>query len=249
MKRFPIQIIAILFLAVSCQKGNAQPEPHSAAQQIYQQYANVEGLTVALIENYATKGDTINAVMIQAQSPDAWQRLLSDFSGYQFQSPAPNTKTSYLTVARINADTLHGDTLRGDINEFLNTKLQEMVTEELLNEKLQKFMPDMTNQDSLLVNALKSVQTHFDTNIVHFDTSFAVINSQKWVNGQKVSDSTTTADPAAIIQHYRRLIDATLDGQESGYIVHAESDEMTLWLFFYSSQAQHDAILDRINND
>lgn len=242
MKKFPIQIIAILFLAVSCQKGNAQPEPHSAAQQIYQQYADIEGLTVALVENYATKGDTINAVMIQAQNPDAWLRLLSDFSGYQVQTPAPNAKTSYLSVARINADTLRSDTLRGDINEYLNTKLQEMVTEELLNEKVQEFMPSMSNCDSLLLNALKSVQTHFDT-------SFAMTNSQTWVNGQKVSDITTTADPAALIQHNRRLINAALDGQENGYIVHAESDEMTLWLFFYSSQAQHDAILDRISNN
>lgn len=242
MKKIPIQIIAILFLAVSCQKGNAQPEPHSAAQQIYQQYADIEGLTVALVENYATKGDTINAVMIQAQNPDAWLRLLSDFSGYQAQPPAPNAKTSYLSVARINADTLRSDTLRGDINEYLNTKLQEMVTEELLNEKVQEFMPSMSNCDSLLLNALKSVQTHFDT-------SFAMTNSQTWVNGQKVSDITTTADPAALIQHNRHLINAALDGQENGYIVHAESDEMTLWLFFYSSQAQHDAILDRISNN
>lgn len=242
MKKFPIQIIAILFLAVSCQKGNAQPEPHSAAQQIYQQYADIEGLTVALVENYATKGDTINAVMIQAQNPDAWLRLLSDFSGYQAQTPAPNAKTSYLSVARINADTLRSDTLRGDINEYLNTKLQEMVTEELLNEKVQEFMPSMSNCDSLLLNALKSVQTHFDT-------SFAMTNSQTWVNGQKVSDITSTTDPAALIRHNRHLINAALDGQENGYIVHAESDEMTLWLFFYSSQAQHDAILDRISNN
>ncbi len=250
MKKFPIQIIAILFLAVSCQKGNAQPGSHSAAQQIYQQYADIEGLTVALVENYATKGDTINAVMIQAQNPDAWLRLLSDFSGYQAQPPAPNAKTSYLSVARINADTtLRSDTLRGDINEYFNTKIQEMVTEELLNEKVQEFMPSMSNCDSLLLNALKSVQTHFDTNIVHFDTSFAMTNSQTWVNGQKVSDITTTADPAALIQHNRHLINAALDGQENGYIVHAESDEMTLWLFFYSSQAQHDAILDRISNN
>lgn len=242
MKKFPIQIIAILFLAVSCQKGNAQPGPHSAAQQIYQQYADIEGLTVALVENYATKGDTINAVMIQAQNPDAWLRLLSDFSGYQAQPPAPNAKTSYLSVARINADTLRSDTLRGDINEYFNTKLQEMVTEELLNEKVQKFMPSMSNCDSLLLNALKSVQTHFDT-------SFAMTNSQTWVNGQKVSDITSTTDPAALIRHNRHLINAALDGQENGYIVHAESDEMTLWLFFYSSQAQHDAILDRISNN
>lgn len=250
MKKHSIQIIAMLFLAVSCQKGTAQPEPHSAARQIYKQYANVEGLTVALVENYATKGDTINAVMIQAQNPDAWQRLLSDFDFGLQQIPAPDpaTKASYLSISRIHADTLRGDTIRDDINEFLNTKIQEIVTEELLNEKLQEFMPDMSKRDSLLLNALKSMPMNFDTSIVHSDTSIAVTNSQTWVNGHKVSDITTT-DSTAHIHHNRRLMEATLNGQENGYIVHAESDEMTLWLFFYSSPEQHDAILDRINNN
>lgn len=221
MKRFPIQIIAILLLAVSCQKTNAQPEPISAAQQIYKQYADAEGLTVALIGNYVSKGDTINAVMLQAQDSAAWQKLLSDFGQQQVQAAPSGTKVSSLSITHFNnIDTTRIDTISDDINDFFTAtaKLQEFISELPAGSVINKII----------------------------DTTIVIEHLQSGEKVPEISDIIASIDSTAANRH---LMNAVLNGQEKGYIIHTESDEMTLWLFFYSSPDQYKAIMSRINND
>lgn len=206
MKKFIIPVVAILFIIVSCQKENTETETLSAARQIYNEYADVDGLTVALIGNYATKGDTINAVMIQAQDHAAWLRLLSEFN--VVQRPNEGAKVSSLSV-----NYFHADTLVGDMDEYFEEILHSMMSE-----------------------------------LPQYDSCITILNYQNWEKGVKVSD-TTIVDTENGVTPNKQLIDAAISDNQTGYITHAESEEMTLWLFFYSNKSQYNSIMNRINQN
>ena len=203
MKKYIIQIIAVLLTAVSCQKENAESESLSAARQIYNQYADVDGLTVALVGNYASKGDTINAVMIQAQNNEAWASLLDEFDVEQQSEEGAR-------VSSLSVNYFHVDTIVGDMDEYFDEILHSLTSE-----------------------------------LPHYDSSIIVRKHQSWEKGVKMVD-TTIVETEAGFSPNERLISAAVSDRQTGYITHAESDEMTLWLFFYSNESQFKSIMDRI---
>lgn len=206
MRKFIIPVVAILLIIISCQKKNTETETLSAARQIYNEYADVDGLTVALIGNYATKGDTINAVMIQAQDHAAWLRLLSEFN--VVQQPNEGAKVSSLSV-----NYFHADTLVGDMDEYFEEILHSMMSE-----------------------------------LPQYDSCITIHNYQNWEKGVKVLD-TTIVDTENGVTPNKQLMVAAISDNQTGYITHAESEEMTLWLFFYSNKSQYYSIMNRINQN
>ena len=205
MKKYIIPIIVVLLTAVSCQKENYGTDAISAARQIYKEYADVDGLTVALIGNYATKGDTINAVMIQAQNNEAWASLLKEFDVEQLSKEGA-------MVSSLSVNYFPVDTITGDMDEYFDEILHSLTSE-----------------------------------LPHYDSSIVVRKHQSWEKGVKVTD-TTIVETEAGFSPNERLLGAAVSNHQTGYITHAESDEMTLWLFFYSNESQYRSIMDRINN-
>ncbi len=205
MRKYIISVVAIL-LMVSCQKENTETEALSSARQIYNAYADVDGLTVALIGNYATKGDTINAVMLQAQDHTAWAMLLNEFN--VVQKPDEGAKVSSLSV-----NYFHADTLVGDMDEYFEEILHSMMSE-----------------------------------LPHYDSSITIHNYQSWEEGVKVLDTTIVDTENGVVPNKQLMVAAISDNQ-TGYITHAESEEMTLWLFFYSNKSQYNSIINRINQN
>lgn len=205
MKRFIIALAALLAVA-SCQKVTEETSALSAAQDIYNQYSTVDGMTVALVGNHQSKGDTINAVMLQADNRDLWVWLLDEFD--MPQAPDPDTKVSSAAITYFHAYTVAGD-LDDYFNELMNGLLQDMP---------------------------------------HRDSNITVTNRQSWVNGVKVSDS-TVVDTATSFSLNRKLMNAAIGDGQTGYIVHSESDEMTIWLFFYENEAQFRRITERLNRE
>ena len=205
MKRYIIALAALLAVA-SCQKKTEDTSPLSAAQDIYNQYSTVDGLTVALIGNHQSKGDTINAIMLQADSRDLWAWLLDEFD--MPQAPNPNTKVSSAAITYF-----HADTIAGDLDDYFDE----------------------------LMNGLLADAPYRDSNIT-------VTNRQSWVNGVKVADSTVVDTTTGFVPN-RKLMNAAIGDGQTGYIVHSESDEMTLWLFFYENEAQFRRISERLGKE
>lgn len=205
MRKYIIPIIAVLLTAVSCQKENFETDALSAARQIYNEYADVDGLTVALIGNYATKGDTINAVMIQAQNNEAWASLLEEFGVEQQAEEGAR-------VSSLSVNYFHVDTIIGDMDEYFDEILHSLTSE-----------------------------------LPNYDSSIIVRKHQSWEKGVKMAD-TTIVETETGFSPNERLIGAAISDHQTGYITHAESDEMTLWLFFYSNESQYRSIMDRIND-
>ena len=198
--------LATLLVFAACQKKTEETGALSAARDIYNQYSPVDGLTVALIGNHQSKGDTINAVMLQADNHDTWTWLLDEFD--MPQAPAPDVKVSSAAITYF-----HADTIAGNLDDYFDDIMKDLLTD-----------------------------------APYRDSNITVTNRQSWVNGVKVADS-TVVDTAIGFVPNRKLMNAAIGDRQTGYIVHSESDEMTLWLFFYENEAQFRRITDRLDKE
>lgn len=205
MKNFIITLAALLVFA-SCQKKTENNCALSAAENIYNQYSTVEGLTVALIGNHLVKGDTINAVMLQADSYSIWTWLLDEFDIPQ--APTPTAKVSSAAITYF-----HPDTIVGDMDDYFDEIMNSMFSD-----------------------------------APHWDGDITVTNRQSWVNGVKVSDS-TVVDTTTGFAPNRKLMNAAIGDRQTGFVVHSESDEMTLWFFFYENESQFKKISGMLNKE
>lgn len=205
MKNFIITLAALLVFA-SCQKKTENNCALSAAENIYNQYSTVDGLTVALIGNHLVKGDTINAVMLQADSYSIWTWLLDEFDIPQ--APAPTVKVSSAAITYF-----HPDTIVGDMDDYFDEIMKGMFSD-----------------------------------VPHWDGDITVTNHQSWVNGVKVADS-TVVDTVSGFAPTPKLMNAALGDKKNGYVVHSESEELTIWLFFYDNESQFWKITDKLNKE
>ena len=98
-------------------------------------------------------------------------------------------------------------------------------------------LPENTQLTDLIEVQFKNTRKGYFHNTVHLPLE----------KGVKVADTTIVETDAGFTPN-ERLISAAVSDRQTGYITHAESDEMTLWLFFYSNESQYNSIMDRINN-
>lgn len=121
MKKLFLLTLLVAILA-SCSKENSLPSATSAAINMYEQYANREGLSVALLGNYLKNGETYNALMIQAQNEQIWESLLSEFSPLAVGS---GEEISSIEVTSLQSDLATGniDGLLAQIADSLNRNL------------------------------------------------------------------------------------------------------------------------------
>jgi hypothetical protein len=90
----------VFLLLVACEREQTLPQATSAAKDIYMQYADHDGLTVALLGDY----NGYNAVMLQAQNTEAWLQLCDTF-GVMPRADAQaldTVKVSHLSVSKVN---------------------------------------------------------------------------------------------------------------------------------------------------
>lgn len=229
MKRL-LYFILIFISLVGCQREEL-PETTSAAKDVYLQYADRKDLTVALIGDF--KG--YNAVMLQAQDAEGWLRLCEEF-GVQKHVDADaldSTKVSSLKIANFNIDSnssfgrIGADgtiEIPGTLGEFFTDLLDSVVKAE--------------------IGSGYRGYSLWDSTLV--DTSFTFIHTQRWVNGEQKEDSRDTIGGNGIPLPQNRLIHLATGHGKRGYIIHDDSDELTLWLFFYSTKDELSQIIDNI---
>lgn len=229
MKRivFPL----LLLLAVGCQREEELPEATSAAKEVYMQYVDRKDLTVALIGDY--KG--YNAVMLQAQDADGWLQLCEEFGVKKHvdAEALDSTKVSSLTTANFTIDSscsfgrIGEDgsiEIPGTLGEFLTDLLDSVVKAEM--------------------GGRSCGNSPWDSTLI--DTSFTFTHTQRWLNGELQEDSHDTIGGNGIPLPKNRLFHIATGHGNRGYIIHDDSDELTLWLFFYSTMDELSQIIDNI---
>ena len=209
--------LLMLLLAVGCQRENRLPEATSAAKEVYLQYFGRKDLTVALIGDY----QGYNAVMLQAQTTADWLRLCEEFGVTKHVDAArlDSTRVSSLTtVSRSSSRIRNVDS----IFDVSNALLQRII-------------------DSVTRGAMRSGGM---PGRVVVDTTYSYVHREHYDQGVLV-DSASSTD---IVPHNldNGLLQIAQQHGDCGYIIRDDSDELTLWLFFYSTPAEKDQILNNI---
>ncbi|MBR0169991.1 MAG: hypothetical protein IJQ14_04020 [Bacteroidales bacterium] len=99
-------------------------------------------------------------------------------------------------------------------------------------------LKDLLGDDSVMLgNILSNTPAK-----VRIDTSFSITHREHWNHGVLVDSSTSTAadNPQKEVDLMQRAI---VHGH-NGYIVRDDSDMLTLWLFFYSTEDEKNQILN-----
>ena len=218
-----IIFLLVLLLLVACQHETVLPEATSAAKEVYLQYADRKELTVALIGDY--RG--YNAVMLQAQNIGDWLRLCEEFGVRKHvdADALDTTKVSSLTIASFNT---------GNCNDI------EDVMSHLSDSSIREIVSHI--YDSL--NGLEPAP-YSQPYSIRIDTAYAITKRIHYDHGVLVDSS---GDPDTIVPNYlnKQLMKTTIEKGHTGYIIHDDSDALTLWLFFYSNDSEKAQILNTI---
>ena len=223
--QFSIYNFLMLLLLAACQRDADLPETTSAANEVYQQYADRKDLTVAIIGDY----QGYNAVMLQAQDAEGWLRLCEEFGvGKRVDAVAlDSTRISSLKSVSFNADTLRfcGNLdslpLPGSIGEIFADLLDSLVRSK--------------------------------TSGCIVDTAYSYVHSEHWDNGVLVDSSTNVSGHPSLGGHTfplapptDRLLRTATERGNCGYLIHCDSPSLTIWLFFYSTKEELTQILNTI---
>ena len=223
----------ILLLLAACQHDDVLPEATSAAKDVYLQYADRKELTVALIGNY----QGYNAVMLQAQTKEDWLQLCDEFGvRNNIDAEALDTsRVSGLTIANFNTGTYnsledfepHSDScIQEAVSHISNSIIREAVTH--VFDSLAGLNPTSSSRPIT----------------IRMDTCYHVTKHLHYDHGVLV-DSADIPD-TAIPAWNKRLMNTTVDNGHSGYIIHNDSDALTLWLFFYTTPTEKEQILNHV---
>ncbi|MBQ8702807.1 MAG: hypothetical protein IJ524_00335 [Bacteroidales bacterium] len=211
--------LLLLLLAVGCQRDEVMPETTSAAKDVYLQYANRKELTVALIGDY----QGYNAVMLQAQTKEDWLRLCEEFGVGKHVDAArlDSTRVSSLTTVSHSSGTIRNVDSIFDESDAL---LQRII-------------------DSVMREAMRSGRM---SGKVVIDTAYSYVRREHYDHGSLVDSSTITGITSDILDN--GLLQTARQHGDSGYIIRDDSDELTLWLFFYSTPAEKEQILNHVTS-
>lgn len=209
------------------------PEATSAAKKVYQQYAGRKDLTVALIGDY----QGYNAVMLQAQDAEGWLRLCEEFGvGKSVDAAAlDSTKVSSLMISSIN--TRDYNSLE-DFEAHSDSSIREMVShiaDNNIREAVTQIIDSLTGQNPTPAGKPFSIR---------IDTCYSVTKRLHYDHGVLV-DSSGNQD-TVIPTWNRQLMKTTVENGHCGYIIRDDSDALTLWLFFYSTPAEKEQILNHV---
>lgn len=213
-------------LMASCQGKTKLPEATSAAHEVYQKYANREELTVAFIGKY----HGYNAVMLQARDRDGWLRLCNEL-GVKKKVDADgldSMKVSSITTVSHHVDTVGVDSIAaGRIGRSYHFDSVGGVGEALL-----QVMKDLAGADS----------------IIPLNMTGTCLSIKKSVRYEKsvLVDSSTTFDKVAPHQDNALMHTAMRHGN-NGYLIFDDSDSLTLWLFFFTTEEEFNQIIDNVS--
>ena len=99
-------------------------------------------------------------------------------------------------------------------------------------------LKDLLGDDSVMLgNILSNTPVN-----VRIDTAFSITHREHWNHGVLVDSSTSTA--AGNPQKEVDLMQRAIVHGHNGYIVRDDSDMLTLWLFFYSTEDEKNQILN-----
>ena len=161
-----------------------------------------------------------NAVMLQAQTPEDWVQLCKEFC---IKNRVVSDVLDSIRVSNMTTYTVDSFNFAGPIDSAGALNFGGSIGE---------FMTDLL--DSI-------VERH-----KLWDTAYSITRQETWKNGVLVDQSSDTTIGERPPEN--RLFELAKQKGNCGYLIFAESEELTLWLFFYSSKEELAQIINNITS-
>lgn len=174
-----------------------------------------------------------------ADRKDLTVALIGDYHGYNAVMLQAQTKEDWLRLCEefgvqkhVDADAL--DTTR--VSSLTIGKVRSIEGDDI--QTLKELLGD---DSAILENILMNPTLN-----VRVDTAFTIVHREHWDHGALV-DSSTHID-SNNQQNKERLTHRAIMHGHTGYIIRDDSDELALWLFFYSTPAEKEQILNHVTS-
>lgn len=174
-----------------------------------------------------------------ADRKDLTVALIGDYQGYNAVMLQAQDNEGWLRLCEefgvkkhVNADVL--DTTRVSSLTIGNVRSIEGDDSQALKELLED---DSAILENILMNPTLNVRV---------DTAFTIVHQEHWVHGV-LADSSTYMDTDNQ-QREDQLTHKAIAHGHTGYIIRDDSDELTLWIFFYSTPAEKEQILNNVTS-
>ena len=241
-----LTVLTMMALA-SCtgHSGNTEilSESGNTALDLYYQYADRENLTVAYLGDFSLEGCKIDALMIQANDEEDWERLKNEFG---MQSEVDSLRDSVdlegekkVSVGlEIDADfvsELGLDTIT-DLGQVDEERFNRMT--QIIADKMREVVDATVADDSPVIIGDKSMSLDEYLNTLAVAVANDLLNEV--VEKNKAARQNDALDSSNM---------EAGDSTRRGYVSAADNNNRTIWLFFYNSQEECNNILTHIKND
>ena len=239
-----LTILTMMALASCSSHTESSSESGNAALDLYYQYADRENLTVAYLGDFSLEGCKIDALMIQANDEEDWERLKNEF-GMQSDadslwdsSASPEGEKKVSVGLEIDADfvsELGLDTITdlGQVDERRFNRLTQIIAD-----KMREVVNATVADDSPVIIGDKSMSLDEYLNTLAVAVANDLLNEV--VEKNKAVRQNHTIDSSNM---------EAGDSTRRGYVSAADNDKHIIWLFFYDNQEECNTILTHIRED
>ena len=248
-----------------------------AALELYCKYADNEFLTVAYLGDLSINGKCIDALMLQASEEADWEALKQDFGMMPYDTAeldCPNDDKLVSVGVGIEADFLDYailDTLT-DISQIPEEDIEKYTL--IVADKIREIMNSFQAPDSMLLNPAiiigqgevehEATDKTYDDYILTVSRAIVVGLIEEKIQANTIMENGDTSVPSTnfraedsatygFLQQQIEQGDRIMDDAQShghiGYIIAADYDNRTLWLFFYDDQEECNTIITHIRED
>ena len=172
-----------------------------------------------------------------ADRKDLIVALIGDYQGYNAVMLQAQDNEGWLRLCEefgvqkhVDADAL--DTTRVSSLTVVSSRTIDNIND--IDEDIEQMLKEITGNDSIGLHH------------VHIDTTFAIRCRKHYDHGILVDSSTSIVTTSPSFPN--SLIQTTYNYGNTGYIVRDDSDALTLWLFFYSTPAEKEQILNHVTS-
>lgn len=218
--RYILTLLLVVLCAAACTPR--QDDVTSAAMDIYTQYADHSAtLTVAYVGDYQTDGLTYNAVMFQTPDSAEWEWLKAEFSVVTPAVP------------------LQGGIMMGDTS-MLQSGAAQPADGQSHGVVMASLEIDTTRDFKDTAEFLAYIDSLSRAMLLSMGRDTAGLRATMVFNGDNAQ-----ALPEAVSDQQNRIAGFTRDHGQAGYLISADFDTQTLWLFFFANPDEQQALLSR----
>ena len=238
-----LTILTMMALASCSSHTESSSESGNAALDLYYQYADRVNLTVAYLGDFSLEGCKIDALMIQANDEEDWERLKNEFG---MQSEVDSLRDSVDLegekkvsvgleidanfVSELGLDTI---TDLGQVDERRFNRLTQIIAD-----KMREVVDATVADDSPVIIGDKSMSLDEYLNTLAVAVANDLLNEV--VEKNKAVRQNHTIDSSNM---------EAGDSTRRGYVSAADNDKHIIWLFFYDNQEECNTILTHIRED